>query len=313
MREGNNGELDRVPRIGAVKKRTRRRFLIALGWGFAAWVGIVVCGALWAGSVLCDPAHSTIGEPPPGFDARSVTFPSGSGTTLHGWFLHGEAGRGAVILMHELRGNRRSMVRRARFLSDSGYSVLLFDFQAHGMSHGKHITFGHLESHDAVAAVRFIRSSLPGERIAVIGWSLGGAACLLADEPLELDALILEAVYPDIDSAVANRLRLHLGWPGSLLAPFLTWQIRPRLGVDKDRLRPIDHISGIACPLLLIAGTEDTRTTIQESRALFEAAKDPKDMWEVDGADHVDLMRYAGEEYEKRIGLFLARRLRGED
>lgn len=59
--------------------------------------------------------------------------------------------------------------------------MLLFDFQAHGESPGDHITFGFLESRDARAALDFVHRELPGQLVAALGISLGGAAAVLAD------------------------------------------------------------------------------------------------------------------------------------
>ena len=60
--------------------------------------------------------------------------------------------------MHGVRSNRLQMLDRARFLNKFGYSVLLFDFQAHGESIGDHITFGYLESLDANAGYSYLES-----------------------------------------------------------------------------------------------------------------------------------------------------------
>ena len=57
------------------------------------------------------------------------------------------------------------------------------------------ITFGYLESRDARAAFDFMRQRLPGEHIGVVGMSLGGAAAILSEKPLEADAMVLEAVF----------------------------------------------------------------------------------------------------------------------
>jgi fermentation-respiration switch protein FrsA (DUF1100 family) len=291
-------------------QRSKRRILLAtLGCVGAVAVGCL-CAIFWIDAALVAPAPSDVGPPPGDLSAKAVSFQSESGSVIHGWFITGRPGAGAVILMHALRGDRRAMLGRARFLAGAGYSVLLFDFQAHGESGGQHITFGFLESRDAQAAVRFVHSRLPGEPIAAIGTSLGGAACLLGDVPLAVDALVLEAVYPDVRRAVANRLCIRLGAPGRVLAPLLLWQLQPSLGIRQDQLRPIDRISRVRCPLLLVAGTDDRRTTIQESRALYAAAPEPKEMWEVKGAAHVDFYQYAGAEYERRIIAFLAHCLR---
>jgi len=217
--------------------------------------------------------------------------------------------------MHGVRANRLSMLDRARFLSQANYSVLLFDFQAHGESGGNHITFGHLESMDARAAVRFLREKVPDEKIGVIGVSLGGAAALLTASPLEVNAMVLEMVYPTINQAISNRLTMRLGRWASYLTPLLSWQLKPRLGVAAEDLSPIDRIGKVRCPKLLIAAAADQHTTLEESRQLFEAASEPKELWIVNAAKHVDLYPVAKKEYEQRVlgffGKFLMADSRG--
>ena len=221
----------------------------------------------------------------------------------------GDAGRGAVLLLHGVRSDRRSMLSRAIFLHEIGFSVLLIDLQAHGESAGERITLGYLESRDVVAAREFLRRNLPAERVAVIGVSLGAAAVVLGAAQAEFDAAILESMYPSISEAVADRLRMRFGEVGTWLAPLLTLQLKPRLGIDPDELRPIDRIHSLNAPLLLIHGTQDQHTLIDEARAVFGMAGNPKDLWEVEGAAHVDLHSYAGKEYERRVEEFLARYL----
>jgi fermentation-respiration switch protein FrsA (DUF1100 family) len=201
------------------------------------------------------------------------------------------------------------MLERARFLSRAGYAVVLFDFQAHGESAGNHITFGYLESKDAQAAVNFLRANSPGERIGVIGVSMGGAAALLASPPLEIDAIVLEMVYPTIDQAISDRLAARFGRWARPLTPLLTWQLKPRLGFRADELRPIDKVAHLSAPKLFIAGSADRYTTLAESRQMFEAASEPKALWVVSGAGHEDLYRLVGEEYEQRVLDFFSHHL----
>jgi len=211
-------------------------------------------------------------------------------------------------------GNRATMLERASFLHRSGFTILAPDFQAHGESPGKHITFGQLESFDAEAALAFLRQVVPGERVGVIGVSMGGAAALIGARPLGVDALVLESVYPTFDDAVADRFHAWLGplgFLGSAVAPALIELVAPRIGVDPERLRPIDAISNVDEPILLIAGTEDPYTHIDEARALFARARSSKQIWDVQGAGHEDLHEYAPLEYEQRVGQFLVAHLRG--
>jgi len=271
--------------------------------------GVLVCllfASFWElGTLLCAPAPGVVGNLPPTIRGENVQFQSGSGSKLRGWFLPGTARHGAVVLMHGVRGDRNHMLKRAVFLNKAGYSVLLFDFQAHGESSGKPITFGHLESEDAKAAVAFVRARLPAVRIAVLGSSLGGAAAVLASPPLKVDGMILEMVYPSIEQAAADRLAIRFGEPGRLFAPLLTCQLRPRIGVDAGSLRPIDHVSHIEVPKLIIGGSKDQHTTLAETRALFDAAADPKELWIVEGAAHTDMYMEAKREYEERVLAFL--------
>ena len=115
---------------------------------------------------------------------ETVSIDSASGARLAGWFLRGEPGRGAVLLLHGITDNRMKMVERMRFLNREGFATLAIDFQAHGMSEGRFITVGARESFDARAAAQWLRARLPKEKIGVIAISLGGAAALIGDEPM---------------------------------------------------------------------------------------------------------------------------------
>lgn len=262
------------------------------------------------GGVLVAPSNHPVGSPPASLHAENVEFPSTSGSTLRGWFVPGQPGQGAVMLMHGVHSDRMSLVARAQFLSHAGYAVLLFDFQAHGISPGKYITFGYLESRDATAAVQFLHARLPGEKIGVIGISMGAAAAQLAQPPLPVDALILESSYPTLYQATADRLADRFGWLGRLATPLLTCQLKPRLGIGLDDLKPLECARKMTTPKFYLAGTADRNTTIEESRSLFAAAAEPKQSWWLEGAGHVDLHRFARSEYEQRVLAFLALHLR---
>ncbi len=265
---------------------------------------------IWlAGTALSHSVNRAIGDLPTDLSGHNVAFLSESGATIHGWFIEGHGSKSTVILMHGVRDSRLSMLDRARFLAAAGYAVLLFDFQAHGESKGESITFGHLESRDAQAAVKFVRARLPQEKIGIIGVSLGGAATLLAEPKLEVNAIIIEMVYPTIRQAIDNRLKLHLGgWAGAL-TPLLVAQLNPRLGIQPETLQPLNKIGDVTIPMLVIAAAEDKHTPLTESQDLFNAAHEPKEFWVVPGAQHEDLYRFAKQDYEHHILSFFARAL----
>ena len=204
----------------------KRKRLIA---GGLAILLLIVLVFWFAGTLLTSPVQRTVGRLPADLAGGSVEFPSESGSLIRGWFLPGRPGADTIILMHGVRASRLDMLERARFLSRAGYSVLLFDFQAHGESAGKQITFGFLESRDARAAVKFVRAEAPREKVGIIAVSMGGAAALLATPPLSVDAIVLEQVYPTLDQAISDRISMRLGPWSTVLAPLLSWQLRPRV------------------------------------------------------------------------------------
>ena len=96
-----------------------------------------------AGGFLSNPVHHAIGDLPKELPGRNVEFQSASGAMIRGWLIPGTKGAGAVALMHGYRGDRTQLINRAPFLHQAGYTILAFDFQAHGESGGKYnVIFG---------------------------------------------------------------------------------------------------------------------------------------------------------------------------
>jgi uncharacterized protein len=253
-----------------------------------------------------------VGDAPQDLMAQSVQIPIDRSESAYvsGWFARSERRAGGVLLLHGVRSSRLQMIDRARFLKAAGYSVLLIDLPAHGESPGKRITFGAREGDGVHAAFDYLRRELPNEPIAVIGVSLGAASLVLSRPTPPPDAVILESMYPTITDAVAARLAIRLGYAGRSLAPLLIWQLPLRIGVTANELRPIDAIASLGAPVLIAAGTEDKHTTLTETRRIYSAAREPKELWAVQGAAHVDLHRFSPSDYEARVSEFLKAHLR---
>lgn len=266
-------------------RNLRRLTMIACGAACLVFVGAswFVAGALMA------PAHRMVGPPPSGYGIETVTIGSESGSDLAAWYVPCEGATATVVLFHPIRTDRRAMLGRAKLLHNAGYATLLVDLQAHGESPGENITAGYRERFDVEAAVNYVRAKDPEHRIGVVGWSLGGAAALLAS-PLKIDALVIESVYPTIEEGVRNRISMRLGVLSHVLAPSLLIQLRPRLGIAPSQVRPIDHIHAVGCPILIAAGDCDMHTTLRETNRLFEAANEPKQLVLFEGAAHEDLL-----------------------
>jgi fermentation-respiration switch protein FrsA (DUF1100 family) len=201
------------------------------------------------------------------------------------------------------------MLTRARFLSKVGYSVLLIDLPGHGESPSDRITFGAHESKGVDAALNYLRRENPTDRIGVIGVSLGAAAAVFSAVRPGPDAVVLESMYPTISDAVDDRLTIRFGALGKTLSPLLLWQIPLRIGIAPGQLRPIDRVRALRVPILIASGTLDMRTPIAETQGIFLAANQPKALWQVKGAAHVDLASYAPLAYKSTILAFFQKYL----
>ena len=286
-------------------RSVRTHALIALGFG-ALVIGATASWVL--GSQLVKPFNHPV-PLPTGFPAQVVSLP-GPGYAVAGWWLDQGGNAPVVLLLHSIRAGRSSMLSRANLLLGHGFSVLLIDLQGHGETPGDAITLGSRESADVRAALGWLKRTAPSRRIGVIGCSLGGAAVLLGPQPSGFDAVVLEAMYPRVTSAVENRIRIRLGPLAPVLAPLLLVQLQPRLQISPRDLEPIRSIARLGSPVLVVAGSRDQHTTLAESEELFRAAVQPKRLWVVSGARHQDFLSVDPAGYGSEVVGFLLEYLR---
>lgn len=271
---------------------------------------IALAGAWIAGTLLSWPHPSAVPAPaPPG---RVVRLVASDGVPIAASYWPGARPDGpAVLLLHGINNTRDRLRAQALWLNGLGYAVLAIDFRGHGESGAASRSFGLNEARDAAAALAFLRRGVPARRVGLIGISLGGAAALLGDDgPLPVQAMVLHAVYPDLRTAIANRIARVTGRPLAYLGePLLSFQSWPRLGVPPARIAPIEGLRRFHGPVLIVAGTADRDTTLADSRAMYAAAPGPKELLLIPGADHVATSIVCTEAYRRRVRAFFARGL----
>lgn len=270
---------------------------------WALLVCALVLGGAWlAGSIVGRPANRAV--PPPPAPARVVRLEASDGVRIEGSYWPGARADGpAVLLLHGINASREMFDRHAAWLNGLGYAVLAIDFRGHGGSGAVERTFGWTEARDARAALAFLRKADPNRRVGVIGVSMGGAAALLGEDgPLPAEAMILQAVYPDLRTAIANRAdRARLAPLTAMVEPLFSYQSYLRFGVAPEDIAPIEGVRRYSGRLLVIGGAADRDTTVADSRALHHAAPEPKALWLVDGADHVETSELWSEAYRRRV------------
>ncbi len=176
------------------------------------------------------------------------------------------------------------------------FDVISMDFRGNGKSGGGY-TFSALECEDLSVVVDYARSHYG--RVGVIGFSLGGAI-----------AIITQAKEKKIDSLVAVSAPMALGeaelrwWRPESFRLFLRGcergaGVRPG-NPFLPKPRAIDSVGKVSpSPILFIHGTRDPTVDARHSRALFEAARDPKEIRIIEGASH------AQDIYRTHRGVFL--------
>jgi alpha-beta hydrolase superfamily lysophospholipase len=211
-----------------------------------------------------------------------------------------------VLLLHGNGASRGTVAGNAGWLAARGYAAMTLDLRGHGESDSAPKSFGLAESRDAAAAFNWLKRHGHGS-VAIVGVSLGGASALLAEGgPLPADALVLQAVYPDIRSAIGNRIAGITGRPlARLLEPLLSQQSRLRLGVPPGRLSPIAALPHYRGAVFVIGGGEDAHTPPAETQALYASARGRKALWLAPGLTHDQVSDLQSAEYRRRLLAFL--------
>ena len=253
---------------------------------------------------LTGPHSRPVGQPPANFPfpVEDVVWETTDSHTIRDWFVPAPDSDRAIVLLHGYGGDRRGMLPRAKFFREHGYNVLLYDARACGESSGAIVTMGFHEAKDLEAGLAWLRTK-GTRRVACLGVSQGGATILFAAEKMVvMRCVICESVYDELIHAVDRRFRHYFGVPGWLGACLVIPIAEHRTGVDLDMVKPAREIARLPCPVFIISGDQDAKTWPEDTKRLFEAARQPKELWLVPEAGHGDLY---GPEYESKIIGFL--------
>ncbi len=154
---------------------------------------------------------------------------------------------------------------------ETGRSILVFDYPGYGKSTGTPTENGCYEA--AEAAYRWLTDTkqIKVGNVLVAGRSLGTGVAVNLASNVTCEGLVLISPYTTLPEAGQHR------------CPVLParWLMRNRF----DSLAKIDRIN---CPLLIVHGTNDDWVPVDHARRLFAAAREPKSLLIIEGADHSD-------------------------
>jgi fermentation-respiration switch protein FrsA (DUF1100 family) len=250
-----------------------------------------------------------------GLVCEDVTTTNEDGLHLYGWFIPGENGA-TIMVQHGSPGGRQDGLFEAEFLNRQGYNVLMGSFRAHDESDGELISFGYREVKDMAAWHNFLlgRPEVDPDRIGILGESMGGGTGILytARNP-DIKALVTASAFAMTKETIETFIEFELDppdWVTPVLANFIVfWAEREGdfQTEDVDTEAVVGQIS--PRPLLIIQGGNEDKIDPASGQRLYDAANEPKELWFVPEAGHVNFEEFRPEEYERRVVAFFDRYL----
>lgn len=280
------------------------------GVGFIAAMAIALCVMSWfVAGKLTDPKNGPV-IMPADIAGQTLRMTTADNVHLAATFLPGRRTMACVLVLHGNGGNRSNLSDVILALKGAGYGVMTIDFRGHGESDATRTTAGYVERLDVDAAFAAMQAKCPKRKTAIYGFSLGGAAALLGSSAAHTDALVLEAVYTDIASAVAVRVRRAAGEAGNrIVTPVLMRALELRTGISRANMRPLDAASQVTAPVLLLAGGKDDRAPASGMREIQARLRGKTQLIVVPDADHGSIAARMGPHFAPTLLDFLHRSL----
>jgi pimeloyl-ACP methyl ester carboxylesterase len=268
------------------------------------------------------------GDPLP--NAETVTFQTADGLTLCGCYLATPHPRRGVILFGlEFGSSRWSCRSYCEHLVEHGFDVFAFESRNQGASDSlPGYEPLHWVTQYEVADMRAALSYLKGRPdadprgVGFFGISKGGGAGLLA---ASRDAYVrccvtdgAFATYTTLVPYMRHWFRIYnQDYFLQGLLPSWYYGLVGLAGlrqIERERHCRFPHLEKTLRhltprPLLMIHGEADPYIKPGIARALFEAAREPKEFWLVPGAKHNQALHAAGDEYRRRVLEFFEKHL----
>jgi pimeloyl-ACP methyl ester carboxylesterase len=216
-----------------------------------------------------------------------------------------------VVLAHGFTlSTARSGVRTVMTGLAPYAGVLAFDFRGHGRSSGKS-TVGQHEVLDLDAAVAAARR-LGYRDVVSCGWSMGGSVVLRH-----------AALHGGVDAVISVSALSRWYFKDTKPMQRVHWTIETKLGrlvahralrtrisssgwdVDAPPESPVEVAPRISpIPVLFVHGDRDHYFPVDHPQALYDAAREPKELWLIEGFGHAESA--ATPELLDRIGAYLS-------
>jgi uncharacterized protein len=227
-------------------------------------------------------------------DYRSVDLITEDGIRLSAWYTPPQ--NGAVILLAHGYGNKRPEWVYA-LLARKKYGVLAWDARAHGESGGDISTIGYLEVLDVKAALEYALAQPGVKHVGAWGGSMGGATIIRAAAQFpQIEALFIDSSFTSLEDEFNYLV------PYPIINPLAKFIASSETGLRLDNVNPLNDISRISPrPVYIVQGMEDTVAPPDSGEKLFNAAGEPRYLWERKNVPHLSMYLDNPRRYQKRL------------
>ncbi len=245
--------------------------------------------------------------------AEAVTFPPLCGDyQVSGWYIPHPNATTTIVVCPGYRTRAADVLAMGAHLWKAGHNVLVFEYYGHGAPIGTSVTLGYCEVNDFLGAIAYAKQRAPQTRLGVLAYSMGAAVAIMCSAwNQEIAAIVADSAFATHKGVIDYNFRrlLHLpSAPFLWLADYLLWW---RAGYHFRQVEPLRDIGNIAPrPILLIHGGKDSTVDPRDAVRLYEAAREPKELWMVPDADHCGAYFVDRKAYVAKINDFFHRHLK---
>ena len=244
----------------------------------AGYLGLCLYAALVANSRIFPAPPSGYKDSP---DILKLTY-NQAGEAVSMVYLGNPVSPYLVFYNHGNGEDLQSILPRLKFLQQSGFSVLAWDYPGYGTSDGQPTEKLVQDIAEQIWKMIPEEFGYQPRQVILYGRSLGGGPAVQLATRHQAAGLVLEGCFTSI-------FRLGLG------APILPWDIFNNLAT----------IGSVNCPVMVIHGTNDQVVPFEQGLQLYAKAPEPKTFTWIKDAGHSDVIEKFPEVYYSSLNRFL--------
>lgn len=219
----------------------------------------------------------------------------------------GVEAKGTVLLFPGKDSSKANqLLAPAQVFHELHYNSLLVDFRGVGGSSGNTTTLGVRESEDVGLVLKEADRLQLQRPFVLYGISMGSAAILtaIAKEDVKPDGIILELPFARSIDALRSRVRAFR-IPSFPLAELIIFWGGVQHGFNAFAHNPVTYAAQVQCPTLIMHGSLDQWTTIDEIKEISQNLRGSKELVLFPNTGHTLLVTVDQKLWKESVNKFL--------